>query len=233
MVPNTAFDVGMLDLTHPRTASWFKKILQEMLDDGVRGWMADFGEGLPIDACLYSGEDPVSAHNRYPKLWAKINQEFVEEWQSSLVGKDKEDPAEALVFFMRAGFRDSLKWAMLFWEGDQMVRWQANDRIKSSAVGLLSSGLSGYVFNHRDIGGYCAVNLPFFKYQRGEELLLRWMELNAFTTVFRTHEGNKPSLNSQFYSNQKTLSHFAHFAKVYKAWKFYTVQLVKVMSELH
>lgn len=55
MVPNTAFDVGMLDLTHPNTAIWFKKILKEMVDDGVRGWMADFGEGLPVDATVYSG----------------------------------------------------------------------------------------------------------------------------------------------------------------------------------
>jgi hypothetical protein len=56
MVPNTAFDVGMLDLTNPNTGTWFKKILREMVDDGVRGWMADFGEGLPVDACLYSGK---------------------------------------------------------------------------------------------------------------------------------------------------------------------------------
>lgn len=55
MVPNTAFNVGMLDLTHPNTSSWFREILQEMVDDGVRGWMADFGEGLPVDATLYSG----------------------------------------------------------------------------------------------------------------------------------------------------------------------------------
>lgn len=89
---------------------------------------------------------------------------------------------------MRAGFRESPKWASLFWQGDQMVSWQANDGIKSAVVGLLSSGISGYAFNHSDIGGYCSVNLPFFKYQRSEELLLRWMELNAFTTVFRTHE---------------------------------------------
>lgn len=59
MVPNTAFDVGMLDLTHPHTASWFKQILEEMVDGGVRGWMADFGEGLPVDACLYSGPPPI------------------------------------------------------------------------------------------------------------------------------------------------------------------------------
>ncbi|KAL5745405.1 hypothetical protein ACOSP7_026551 [Xanthoceras sorbifolium] len=231
MVPNTAFDVAMLDLTHPDTASWFKQILQEMVDVGVRGWMADFGEGLPMDATLYSGEDPISAHNRYPELWAQINREFVEEWKSNCVGKEKEDPEEALVFFMRAGFRDSPKWGMLFWEGDQMVSWQANDGIKSTVVGLLSSGLSGYAFNHSDIGGYCAVNLPVIKYRRSEELLLRWMELNAFTSVFRTHEGNKPSCNSQFYSNQQTLSHFARFAKVYTAWKFYRIQLVKEAAQ--
>ncbi|GJV83557.1 alpha-xylosidase 1-like protein [Tanacetum coccineum] len=231
MVPNTAFDVGMLDLTHPHTAKWFKQILQEMVDDGVRGWMADFGEGLPVDACIYSGEDPISAHNRYPEIWAQINREFTEDWKSSLAGKEKEDPSESLVFFMRAGFRNSPKWAVLFWEGDQMVSWQTNDGIKSSVVGLLSSGLCGYAFNHSDIGGYCAVNLPFFKYKRDEELLLRWMELNAFTTIFRTHEGNKPSVNSQFYSNERTLSHFARFAKVYKAWKFYRVQLVKEASQ--
>ncbi|KAK8258648.1 hypothetical protein V6Z12_D13G001500 [Gossypium hirsutum] len=120
MVPNTAFDVGMLDLTHPLTANWFKQILQEMVDDGVRGWMADFGEGLPVDAVLYSGEDPIAAHNRYPELWAQINREFVEEWKSHCTGKEREDPQEDLVFFMRAGFRDSPKWGMLFWEGDQM-----------------------------------------------------------------------------------------------------------------
>ncbi|GAB4851756.1 hypothetical protein Ancab_031158 [Ancistrocladus abbreviatus] len=191
MVPNTAFDVGMLDLTHPGTGTWFKKILQEMVDDGVRGWMADFGEGLPVDATLYSGEDPITAHNRYPELWAKINREFVEEWTSDRL--DEEEPEEGLVFFLRAGYRDSPKWAMLFWEGDQMVSWQTNDGIKSAVVGLLSSGLSGYALNHSDIGGYCAVNLPLPAYHRSEELLFRWMELSAFTIVFRTHEVSSPT----------------------------------------
>ncbi|KAF5737638.1 hypothetical protein HS088_TW13G00525 [Tripterygium wilfordii] len=200
MIPNTAFDVGMVDLTHPTATNWFKQVLQDMVDDGVRGWMADFGEGLPVDASLYSGEDPISAHNRYPELWAKINREFVEEWKSNRLGQEMEDLEESLVFFMRAGFRDSPKWGMLFWEGDQMVSWQANDGIKSAVVGLLSSGLSGYAFNHSDIGGYCAVSLPIIKYQRSEELLLRWMELSAFTTVFRTHEVSLNSLCLKYIS---------------------------------
>ncbi|XXG52757.1 hypothetical protein AAC387_Pa03g0989 [Persea americana] len=229
MLPNTAFDVAMLDLTHPSAGSWFKKVLREMVDGGARGWMADFGEGLPLDACLFSGEDPFSAHNRYPELWAKLNREFVDEWRSMCHSEEKED--NSLVFFVRAGFRDSPKWATLFWEGDQMVSWQNNDGIKSAVVGLLSSGLSGFAFNHSDIGGYCAVNLPIVRYQRSEELLLRWMELNAFNTVFRTHEGNNPSANIQFYSNTRTLSHFARFAKVYKAWEFYRIQLVKEAAQ--
>lgn len=140
--------------------------------------------------CIYdqiSGEDPITAHNRYPELWAQINREFVDEWKKNN-SREGEDQGDGLVFFMRAGFRNSPKWGMLFWEGDQMVSWQANDGIKSSVVGLLSSGLSGYAFNHNDIGGYCAVSFPLIKYQRSEELLLRWMELNSFTTVFRTHE---------------------------------------------
>ncbi|CAA6671797.1 unnamed protein product [Spirodela intermedia] len=231
MVPNTSFDVGMIDFTHPAAGDWFKKILQEMVDCGVRGWMADFGEGLPLDAKLFSGEDPISAHNRYPEMWAKVNREFVDSWSSTRrreeagVAAEEEEDEDGLVFFMRAGFRDSPRWAMLFWEGDQMVSWQSNDGIKSSVVGLLSGGLSGFAFNHSDIGGYCSVNIPVVRYRRSEELLLRWMELNAFNT------GNKPSSNCQFYSNHRTLAHFARFAKVYRAWRFYRVHLVKEASE--
>nr|CAD1839947.1 unnamed protein product [Ananas comosus var. bracteatus] len=183
VVPNTAFDVGMLDFTHPKASSWFKKILRDMVDCGVRGWMADFGEGLPLDAHLYSGENPIAAHNRYPELWARVNREFVDEWKSTHREEENGEDEEGLVFFMR------------------------------------------------DIGGYCAVDLPIIRYRRSEELLMRWMELSAFSVVFRTHEGNKPSRNCQFYSNGSTLAHFARCAKIYKAWKFYRVQLVKEAAE--
>ncbi|EMS48824.1 Alpha-glucosidase yihQ [Triticum urartu] len=227
MMPNTAFDVAMLDFTNPEASSWFKGILRGMADEGVSGWMADFGEGLPLDARLHSGEDPVAAHNRYPELWARVNREFADEWKSE-AGEDEE---EGVVFFVRAGFRESSRWAMLFWEGDQMVSWQANDGIKSSVVGLLSGGLSGIPLNHSDAGGYCTVDLPLLRYRRSEELLMRWMEVNAFTVVFRTHEGNKPGSNCQFYSNSRILAHFARCAKMYKAWEFYRVQLVEEAAE--
>ena len=82
---------------------------------------------------------------------------------------------------------------------------------------LLSSGLSGYSLEHTDIGGYTAIDSPLLEYHRSKELLLRWIELGAFTTVFRTHEGNIPEVNHQIYSDEDTLLHFARFAKVYAA----------------
>jgi alpha-glucosidase len=60
---------------------------------------------------------------------------------------------------------------------------------------------------------------------------LRWIELGAFTTVFRTHEGNIPEVNHQIYSDRETLLHFDRFAKVYAAWKPYRMELVKEASE--
>ena len=42
-------------------------------------------------------------------------------------------------------------------------------------------------------------------------------------------QGNVPSANAQFYSNDTTLRHFARCAKIFQAWEFYRRQLVKVL----
>jgi len=95
----------------------------------------------------------------------------------------------------------------------------------------LSSGLSGYSLQHSDIGGYTAIDHPLVKYHRSRELLMRWTEFAAFTTVFRTHEGNRPEVNHQIYSDEETLRHFSRFARVYAAWEPYRRELVREASE--
>ena len=222
LVVNTDFSAGLLDLTNPEAVDWMKTLIrEEMIAAGASGWMADFGEALPWDAKLYSGEDAASYHNHYPVAWARLNREVV----------DAAPNGDELVFFSRSGFRESPAHTALFWEGDQMVTWDRHDGLKSAVTGLLSSGLSGFAFNHSDIGGYTAITHPIMKVHREKELLLRWMELSAFTVVYRSHEGNQPEQNYQLYQDEETLAHFARFAKVYAAWGFYRKQLVQEAAE--
>ena len=50
-----------------------------MLATGVKGWMCDFGESVPLDAQLWQGQDPQEWHTRYPEVWGRLNQEAITE----------------------------------------------------------------------------------------------------------------------------------------------------------
>jgi sulfoquinovosidase len=221
-VKTTDFSAAFVDLTNPQARTWIKDVVkEELLGNGASGWMADFGEGLPYDAVLFSGADPKSYHNRYAEEWAQVNREAIRE-------AGREDDA---VFFNRSGYSRSPEYSTLFWLGDQLVSWDEHDGIKTAVTGMLSSGLSGYSLQHSDIGGYTAIDHPLLRYHRSEELLMRWTELSAFTVVFRTHEGNRPDVNHQVYSNDRTLRHFSRFARVYASWKPYRMELVREAAE--
>jgi sulfoquinovosidase len=222
MVKATDFSAALVDLTNPEARAWIKDVIkEELIGNGASGWMADFGEGLPYDAVLFSGADPKSYHNRYAEEWAEVNREAIRE-----AGREDD-----IVFFNRSGYSKSPRYSTLFWLGDQLVDWDEHDGIKSAVTGLLSSGLSGYSLEHTDIGGYTAIDHPLLKYHRSKELLMRWTELGAFTTVFRTHEGNRPEVNHQVYSDEDTLRHFSRFAKVYAAWEPYRMKLVEEAAD--
>ncbi|CAA9400699.1 MAG: GH31 [uncultured Rubrobacteraceae bacterium] len=221
-VETTDFSAAFVDLSNPEAREWMKEVIkEELLGNGASGWMADFGEGLPYDSVLYSGADPRSYHNRYAEEWAEVNREAIRE-----AGREKD-----VVFFNRSGYTRSPAESTLFWLGDQLVDWDEHDGIKSAVTGLQSSGLSGYSLEHTDIGGYTAIDHPLLKYHRSKELLMRWTELAAFTVVFRTHEGNRPDVNYQVYSDQETLRHFSRFAGVYAAWKPYRMELAEEAAE--
>ena len=220
-IKTAAFNAGLLDLSNPAAYDWMKGVIKEqVIGAGAKGWMADFAEALPYNSVLNSGEPASSFHNHYPEVWARLNREAIEE--AGLGGE--------AVFFTRAAYTRSPGYSTLFWEGDQVVSWDRNDGIKSAVTGLLSSGLSGFSFNHSDIGGYTTISNPIMNYHRSKELLMRWMELNAFTTVYRTHEGNLPEANVQFYTDEDTLKQFSRFAKVYAAWQPYRSQLIQEAS---
>ncbi|MGB0230035.1 MAG: TIM-barrel domain-containing protein, partial [Pseudohongiellaceae bacterium] len=44
----------VLDVTNPDAREWMKAVIkEEMLGVGLSGWMADFGEALPLNAELF------------------------------------------------------------------------------------------------------------------------------------------------------------------------------------
>lgn len=202
------FECGIVDFTNEKAFDWYKQIIKKnLIEFGLSGWMADFGEYLPTDCVLYSGESAMTGHNKWPGLWAKCNREAIEE-----TGKLGE-----LLFFMRAGNAMSSRYSMMMWAGDQNVDWSKDDGLPSVIPAALSAGMSGCGLHHSDIGGYTTL----FTLKRSKELFQRWTEFAAFTVLMRTHEGNRPEKNVQFYTDVDTIKTVSRFSRIFVTLKLY------------
>ena len=198
------FEAGVVDFTNESAAAWFSEeiIGKQMLDFGLDGWMADFGEYLPVDLRLRDG-DPMEEHNLWPVHWAKVNADAV---------ASRGRTGDAL-FFMRAGFTGVQQYCPLLWAGDQSVDFSRHDGIGTVITAALSAGLVGNAYSHSDVGGYTSLHGNV----RTEELMQRWYELGAFTPVMRTHEGNRPDDNLQIDSTPELLAGFVRWSRVHAA----------------
>ena len=202
----------MVDLSNPEAYSWLKSRMREgMLESGLSGWMADYGEYIPLDSSVYEG-NAVKVHCELPVLWAKLNSELIDE--SGMRAK--------ILMFHRSAGAGSNRYATAYWAGDQNPRFDRHDGLASAITALLSSGISGMSINHTDIGGYTTLFSPIYKLTRSKELLLRWLEFAAFTPIFRTHDGSfsHPD-NYQFYDDEEGYAAYAKFGRVHTALRWY------------
>jgi alpha-glucosidase len=221
---NSSIRAGMIDLSNPEARAWTKQLIQrEMIQKAkASGWMGDFGEALPFNADLFPGAVPQVWHNHFPEVWAQVQREAIDE-----TGK-----GDDFLFWNRSGFSQSPTYSTAGWLGDQLQTWDEFDGIKSAVVGLLSGGVSGYSILHSDTGGFVAAKVAGYPViARSKELLMRWMELNAFTALFRTHEGLIPSISAQVDTDSETMSHLAKFATVFKLLAPYRKSLVEEASK--
>ena len=211
-IKSTTFDAGMLDLTNPEAVRFIKDVLikKNMLDLGVSGWMADFGEYLPVDCVLHDG-DPALLHNRWPVLWAKLNREAIEEYG-----------AQDAMFFTRSGYLGIQEYAPILWNGDQHTDYTHDYGLPCIMPACFSLGFSGVTMLHWDIGGF----FSFGKLRRDDELFTRWLETGTFSLMMRSHESIRPWANSQF-DAPGVLPHTVALTNVHAALKPYIKKCVE------
>ncbi|MCI2068616.1 MAG: alpha-glucosidase [Bacilli bacterium] len=216
LIKSTTFLAGIVDLTNPSAYNWYKEIIKtNMIDLGLSGWMADFGEYLPTDAVIYA-PSAEKAHNRWPTLWAKCNYDAIRER-----GKEKE-----IFTFSRAAYGHTTKYVNSMWNGDQHVDYSDEYGIGSVIPATLSMACSGVGIAHSDIGGYTTV----LHMKRSVELIKRWSELNIFFPVYRCHEGNRPKVNAQAYSDE-VKEEFSRNSRLFAALKPYRDHLYSAYQE--
>ena len=215
-IKSTTFDAGMLDLTNPEAVRFIKDelIKKNMLDLGVSGWMADFGEYLPVDCVLHDG-DPAALHNRWPVLWARVNREAIEEYG-----------AEDVMFFTRSGYLGIQTYAPVMWNGDQHTDYTRDYGMPCVMPASFSLGFSGAPMVHSDIGGF----FSFGKLKRDDELFIRWMEMNTFSLLMRSHESLRPWANAQF-DAEMVKPYTVALTKLHAALKPYIVRCAAQAGE--
>ena len=207
------FKIGSVDLTNPTAWQWFKETIihQNMLELGMRGWMADYAEDMPEQARFFDGRSGAELHNQYPLLWAQLNREAVQETGLQ----------DDVLIFHRAGYSRATRFMNMNWGGDQVVYWNRNDGFPSGVTGGLSGCMSGVQYYHTDAGGY----FSFRWIKRSKETLYRWCEANAISPVLRTHEGNRPWAGVQPWQDEETLHHFAAMTRIHAALAPYLVHV--------
>ncbi len=215
VVQTVGFPTALVDLTNPAARDWFADIIAtQVLGVGASGFMADFGEYLPMDAVVFKGS-AARQHSRWPQLWAQTVRQAC-----------NQAGVPDCVSFFRSSYLGSPRNVPLMWAGDQMVNYAVEDGMRNAVLGMLAGGVSGAPLWHSDIGGYTSVNAGVTNFLRPAQLNARWAEMQAFGVVMRTHETNRPSLNQQVYDTAETRAQFARASQIYAALHDYRARVI-------
>ncbi len=161
------------DFSNELVRNWWANNQKILLEDGVSGiWNdmnepASFNGPLPDDVYFYNegrGGDHTEIHNVYGHLMSKATYE----------GLKKHTNKRPFVI-TRACYAGTQKYSTV-WTGDNQSFWE---HLRMAVPMLLNLGLSGMSFAGVDVGG--------FSFDCSKELLSRWIQIGAFTPLFRNH----------------------------------------------
>ncbi len=163
------------DFTKPGARAWFGGYYKDLLEKGIAGIWTDMNEPsnhryktIP-DLVLHDfegrGGTHQEAHNIYGLMMTRATYEALREHA----------PDERPFVLTRSAFSGSQRYAAA-WTGDNVSNW---DHLRLTIPMLLSMGISGMPFCGSDVGGFLDSPTP--------ELFARWVQLGAFSPLFRNH----------------------------------------------
>lgn len=161
------------DFLNSKVREWWGTNVKTMTDDGVAGIWNDMNEPasfrgpLPDDVMFDNDGREVShkeAHNVYAHFMDKATYEGI-----------KKATNKRPFVVTRACYAGTQKYTTV-WTGDNQSTWE---HLRMAVPMLMNLGLSGYAFCGTDVGG--------FGFDCSKELLCRWVQVGAFTPLFRNH----------------------------------------------
>ena len=169
-------NAGLVDIFRKDAKDWFWQYYKKQMELGVEGWWGDLGEPEMHPTAMFHnlkdfgynrsfGADEV--HNVYGHNWTKM-----------LFDKYATDyPNKRLFSLNRSGFAGTQRYSIFPWTGDVSRSWGG---LKAQLPVLLGMSMSGVPYVHSDAGGFAGG-------EGDNDLYIRWLQMAAFTPIFRPH----------------------------------------------
>lgn len=166
------------DFTRAKVREWWGSLYEDFVKKGIAGFWNDMNE--PAIFNQDSKTMPLTVHHRIDSGQtlsheAAHNIYGMQNARATYEGLLKLQKDERPFVLTRAAYAGTHRYAAT-WTGDNTSSW---NHLRLMTPTLLSLGISGYSLVGADIGGF--VGSPT------AELLTRWIEVGAFTPMFRNH----------------------------------------------
>ena len=164
---------GTIDFTYDKAKEWYKGLLRNLLNMGVKCIKTDFGENIHMEA-TYHSMTPQQLNNIYALLYQKAAYEVT-----------KEVTGDGIVW-ARAAWAGCQRYP-LHWGGDSESSWAG---LAGSLKGGLHFGLSGFAFWSHDVPGFHSTP-DFMNSVIDPKVYVRWTQFGVFSSHMRYHGTHK------------------------------------------
>lgn len=198
---------ALVDLTNPAAVAWYTGVLaRRMRADGVAGWVAPGGFDLPMDARLANGA-VATEHGAWPRRWAQL----------TAAACRRAGVTDCLVLHESANERSPAVTRGMT-QAQQLTDWSVQDGLASVLPAKIGAGLSGITSVSSGVGGWSSPSVPVVGGpRRSDELLARWGELEAFGSLLRSEDGDRPATMPQVYDSPARRAAFARASRLFAA----------------